>query len=98
MRRTIVSVVAVIAAAAVPASAHAQAPHRTTTQATNYLMKRVDSGTGNCGGRQTDRPGTGLYRSFVCYLTEWDANGDDLTAAYQLDTRPRGRWHVRQMR
>lgn len=97
MRKPLLPLAALLAALAIPTAtaSAAGAPHRTDTQATNFMLERVYSGSANCVGRATARPGTGLYRSFVCLLT--DAERDTATA-YRLDTRPRGHWSVRTLR
>lgn len=78
-------------AAAAPANASTR-PYRTETQATSYIVKRVSTGTGSCYGQHGRH--TGLYRTFVCFTQDWEA---DTSTAYRLETRPHGRWFLRTL-
>lgn len=97
---------AVLAALALPASAAAAAPHRTTQEAELFLEQRLDGhwSTLYCLGDATERPGTARYRRFTCLVgtRTLDAatgavSGEGATA-YRLDTRPRGHWSLRTLR
>ena len=68
-------------------------PSRTEKQADAYIEKRVETGSWMCMGRNGNH--TDLYRSFNCYIDDYEA---DTSVMYRLNTRPHGRWHLRILR